>query len=75
MKSFAITKTNLFLFHWIFKNRGGGVQANPRTQPGSATKHFTTCTTLIKNEPHVVWAFRHLTSVVSMLSRLNKTVS
>ena len=86
MKYFGITKTNLFLFHWIFKNRGGVGMFKPTLEPNMDPPLNTSlrveqilCTlwhTIVhysdKNESHVAWTFRHLTSVVCMLSSTNK---
>ena len=37
MKSFGLTETKLFHFHWIFKNKGADREGGKQTPSGSAT--------------------------------------
>ena len=44
-KLVSLRPNYVFSIGYSKAGRGGGVQADPRTQSGSATKHFTTCGT------------------------------
>ena len=84
LETIGLTETKLCLFHRIFKSRRGvfkptlepnldpPINTSLRVEQILCTLWHTIMHYSDKNESHVAWTFRHLTSVVCMLSSTNK---